>query len=48
MNIGRTLLAQNIQTAEILLDEFFCDNNDRVKFCVECMVKDDYSHEMFK
>jgi hypothetical protein len=48
MNISLSLIKQNPYAAEVLIEEFRSDNYDRAKFCVECMVKNDYSHSMFK
>ena len=48
MGIALSLLRQNPNVAELLIEEFHSDNYERAKFCVECMVKEDFSHDMFK
>ena len=48
MNIGLDLVRQNPHAAEVLIKEFIEDNYERAKFCVDCMVKNDFSHNMFE
>ena len=47
MNTSLSLVRQNPHAAEVLIEEFCNDNYERAKFCVECMVKNDFSHSMF-